>query len=133
MADDTKSEVTEITETDDAEEELDLPELEHVSDALKERYEFTPQLFDEIVYRRPEDRVTSEVMSKFEYTEAISIRAQQLQKGGKPFTDVGELTDPLEIAEKEIKDKRCPLDVVRMITDKIGEKWHINELAIPPD
>lgn len=118
-------------EADDA--EVSLPSLEYVSDAVKERYEYKPIIRTEIVYRKPEDRITSEVMTKFEYCEIISHRAKQIENGGQSFTDVGELTDPLAIAKKEISDKKCPLCVVRMITDKIAEKWSVNELAIPFD
>ncbi len=119
-----------IDNTDDIDEP---PALEYVSNTTKERYEYTPELRNEIVYRRPEDRVTSEVMTRFELCEIISIRAKQLEKGHKVFTDVGELTNPIDIARKEILDKKCPLSIRRMITDKVGEKWQANEMAIPHD
>ncbi len=119
-----------LTQPDDEDE---VPNLEYVSETLRERYEYKPLLRTEIVYRKPEDRITSEVMSKFEYCEVISIRARQIEIGGSPFTTIGELTDPIAIAKKEIADKKCPLSIVRMITDKIAEKWHVNELGIPYD
>lgn len=111
----------------------EVPPLEFVSDSTKERYEYRPVLRTEIVYRKPEDRVTSEVMTKFELCEIISIRAKQLEQGKTVFTDVGDLTDPPAIAKKEIVDKKCPLSIVRMITDRIAEKWQVNEMAIPYD
>lgn len=110
-----------------------IPELEVVSNAIKERYEYKPLLRTEIVYVLPEDRITSEVMTKFEYCEVISIRAKQIENGASSFTDIGDLTDPIEIAKKEIADKKCPLDIIRMKTDKIAERWHVNEMAIPYD
>ncbi len=118
---------------DPTEDVGELPTLEYVSDTTKERYEYTPELRNEIVYRRPEDRVTSEVMTRFELCEIISIRAKQLEKGYKVFTDIGDLTDPIDIARKEVLDKKCPLSIRRMITDKVGEKWQVNEMAIPHD
>ena len=127
----TKEEAKIEVETDEDVEEM--PALEVASSALKERYEYRPVLRTEIVYRRPEDRVMSEVMTKFELCEVISIRARQLEIDNTVFTDIGDLTDPLDIAKKEIRDKKCPLSIVRMLTDKISEKWHVNELAIPPD
>jgi len=110
-----------------------IPELEVVSNAIKERYEYKPLLRTEIVYVLPEDRITSEVMTKFEYCEVISIRAKQIENGASSFTNIGDLTDPIEIAKKEIADKKCPLDIIRMKTDKIAERWHVNEMAIPYD
>jgi DNA-directed RNA polymerase I, II, and III subunit RPABC2 len=115
------------------EEQDNIPYLEVVSDAIKEKYEYKPLLRTEIVYVLPEDRITSEVLTKFEYCEVISIRAKQIENGASSFTDVGDLTDPIEIAKKEIADKKCPLDIVRMKTDKIAERWHVNEMAIPFD
>jgi DNA-directed RNA polymerase subunit K/omega len=110
-----------------------IPELEVVSNKVKEKYEYKPLLHTEIVYTLPEDRITSEVMTKFELCEVISVRAKQIENGGDSFTDIGDLTDPLEIAKKEILDKKCPLDIIRMKTDKIAERWHVNEMGIPFD
>jgi len=123
----------ESAQVDQETQEDEVPQLEFISDSTKERYEYRPVLRAEIVYRKPEDRVTSEVMTKFELCEIISIRAKQLEQGKTVFTDVGDLTDPLAIAKKEIVDKKCPLSIVRMITDRIAEKWQVNEMAIPYD
>ena len=115
----------------------EMPELEYVSETTKERYEYKPVICSEIIYVHPENRITSDVMSKFELCEVRSHRAKQIESGFLPFTDVGDLTDPLAIANKEICDKKCPLDIVRVILEhnnvKIAEKWHVNELAIPAD
>ncbi len=115
----------------------DVPDLEYVSNSTKERYEYNPVLRSEIVYVHPDNRITSEVMSKFELCEVRSHRAKQIESGLLPFVEVGELTDPLEIANKEIKNKKCPLDIIRVILEhnnmKIAERWHVNEMAIPDD
>jgi DNA-directed RNA polymerase I, II, and III subunit RPABC2 len=118
-------------DTDNLDDKIQMPALEMVSDALKERYEYKPILRSEIVYVRPEDRITSEVMTIFEYCEVVSVRAKQIENGGVVFTDIGDLTDPLEIARLEVANKRCPIDIVRMITDIVAERWHVNEMAIP--
>ena len=124
----------------EAKEKMDtenMPELEYVSETTKERYEYKPVIRSEIIYVHPNNRITSEVMSKFELCEVRSHRAKQIESGLLPFTDIGDLTDPLAIANKEICDKKCPLDIIRVILEhnnvKIAEKWHVNELAIPSD
>ncbi len=122
--------VVEILESDD--DANDIPALEPTNN-VKERYEYRPVIHTEIVFKNPKDRITSEVLSRFELCEVISIRAKQLETGRKIFTEVGNITDPLEIAKKEILDKKCPLSIVRMLTDKVAEKWHVNEMAIPYD
>lgn len=114
-------------------EKLDkMPKLESapVSQAIKERYEYNPVLRSEIIYVLPEDRRCSEIMSRLEECEVVSIRAAQIESGSPIFTDIGFLIDPLEIARKEIKDKRCPLSIIRhIIPDVLAEKWAVNELA----
>lgn len=118
---------------DNLQSDEEAPGLEYVSDATKERYEYKPMVHMEIIDRLPEDRITSEVMTKFEYAEIVSIRAKQIENGGDSYTDIGDLTDPIAIAKKEILDKRCPLDIRRMITDRIAERWHVNEMVVPFD
>jgi len=89
-----------------------------------------PIIQKEIIILDSENCKTSEILTQFEYTEIISHRAKQIENGGICFTDVQYLTDPIMMAEKELKDGKCPLDIIRMLTDKIGERWHVNEMAI---
>lgn len=116
----------------DAEQE-DVPDLAVIdpTQLMEEKYKYTPEVRTNIIFVHPMNRITSEIMNKFEYTEVTSLRAKQIEDGGMVFTDVGELTDPLDQARKEILDKKCPLDITRMLTDKIAEKWHVNEMACP--
>jgi DNA-directed RNA polymerase subunit K/omega len=137
-ADDQGVDKQEADEQEADEQEADgdntnIPELEMVSNALKERYEYKPMIRSEIIYLHPSNYITSEVMTKFEYCEIISIRSKQIENGSMPFTDVGNITNPIEIAKKEIEDKKCPLDIIRMLTDKVAEKWSVNDMAIPYD
>lgn len=133
-AEDTVAEVDPDADADDTEE---MPVLEAVSMALKEKYEYKPLQRVKTVYVRPKDRITSEVMTKFEYAEVISIRAKHIEDGDQPFTDVGDLQDPIDMAKKEIADKKCPLSIVRNRTFEgdttIAELWQVNEMAIPYD
>ena len=94
-------------------------------------YKYNPEIHKVKIYYRPEDRRTSEIMTKFEYTEAVSIRAKQIENGGTCFTDTTGITNPIAMAEKEIADKKSPLDLVRKITDIHMERWHVNEMTIP--
>ena len=111
--------------------ELDENDLE-LDDATQSFiYEYNPLVHKVNIYYNPEDRRMSEVMTKFEYTEAVSIRARQIENGGSCFTDVAGLTDPILMAEKEIADKKCPLDLLRHATDRHIERWHVNEMTIP--
>lgn len=121
--------------TDDIPELIEEPETynnyEELNDYMRERHAYKPQLIETTVYRLPEDAVTSEVMTRFEYAEVISIRAKQIENGGPIFTNIGNLTDPIDIAKQEIADKKCPLTIIRMIAHNIEEKWNVNDMAIP--
>jgi DNA-directed RNA polymerase subunit K/omega len=119
------AEMGDITEVDN------LPEL--TPSVVKENNSYKPVLQREIVIIDNKNRRTSDIMSKFEMTEIISHRAQQINNGGRCFTDTGDIIDPIAKARKELYDKKCPLSIFRYITDDICEVWTANELAIPMD
>ena len=75
-----------------------------------------------------DERRTSEFLTKFEFTEVVSQRAKHIESGSMIFTDYENLSDPISIAKKEIFDKKCPLSIIRMYNDMIGEIWQVNEL-----
>lgn len=78
------------------------------------------------IYRR-----TSEIITKYEFTNVISIRAKQIENGSKIFTECKNITEPIEMAKLEIKHKKCPLSIRRMISNNIAEIWDINDMIIP--
>jgi DNA-directed RNA polymerase I, II, and III subunit RPABC2 len=109
----------------------DIPELyeSNPETILKERYIYKPEVRKEIIYVTPENSITSEIMTRYEYTEIISIRAKQIEDGGPCFTSIENLTDPIDMAEKEMRDRMCPLDITRMLSEYVGELWHANEMG----
>ena len=116
--------------------DLDENDLIHVEDfdeksAVPTKSEYTPKLTTNLIFVRPEDRRTTEILTSYEYSTIVGTRAHQIENGGQIFTDDGGLTDPIELAKKEIRDKKCPLSVIRQITDEIAELWHVNEMTIP--
>lgn len=96
---------------------------------------FQPEITKHITYVHPDNRKTSDIMSIFEYTELVSISASRIQKGGNPYIDLEStqinIEDPIEIAKEEIRQKKCPLKIIRHLTPHLAEVWHANELAIP--
>jgi DNA-directed RNA polymerase subunit K/omega len=128
---DTKKPANDTKKTTDtkkpADQHIVIPQIRK----MKEKYGFQPEPKIDIVFVAPENRVMSEIMTKFEYTDVISVRAKQIENGGQCYTDVGNIDDPLAMAKKEIIDKKCPLDIKRPLTDKISERWHVNEMSIP--
>lgn len=81
----------------------------------------------------PNDRLTTAHMSLFELTAVIGNRAEQIAKGSQVYINEEEyknLTDPIEIAKKEILAKRCPLSIMRCVGLNRYEKWDTNEMLI---
>lgn len=86
---------------------------------------------------RPENRRTSFRLSVPELSRVISIRAGQIENGEAIFTEVGAETTPSAIAEKELREGKCPLSVHRTVGrtpagEPIQEVLRVRELALPP-
>lgn len=86
----------------------------------------------------PEQRVTKSVMTKFEFCSVLSTRAQQMENGSPIFVETGNLTNANAIAMKEIKERKCPLCIQRVICqyangNSLAEIWEVDELALPDE
>ena len=79
--------------------------------------ESVPRYSKEIVVVAPENRITSHILSKFEMTELISIRATQIAEHGKCMVNVEGLDDPIKKAEEELRARKCPLVLRRYLGD----------------
>jgi len=80
-----------------------------------------------------EDRITSHVLQLEEMTEAIGIRASQIERGALIFCDYEGITDPKLIARKELAMRRNPLILERKM-QTIGsciyvEHWKVSEMT----
>jgi DNA-directed RNA polymerase I, II, and III subunit RPABC2 len=107
---------------DGSDDEHEIDENENLADSNYSR----------IIKIVPSDmRQTSNVMMEYEYSDTIGIRATQIENGAPVYTDIGELTNPLEIAAKEMFDRRCPLFIKRYIDETTAEHWNCREMAFP--
>lgn len=98
----------------------------HVFDPDK----YKNEIHKEIIIVPNQYRKTSEVMSKFEFTEIVSNRAKQIENGSHVFVDIGDATDPIEMAEMEVRLKKCPLSIQRLISNNIAEVWAVNDMIV---
>lgn len=84
------------------------------------------------LHREPETesqkRFTSPIMTKFERAKILGIRAQQISMSAPIMVEYGDETDPVEIAKKELKEKKTPLIVLRRLPDNTYEKWAVKDL-----
>jgi len=68
-------------------------------------------------------------LTKYEKTRVISIRAQQIAEGALPLVNVENLRDPIEIALKELAERRIPLLIERKMPDGSSYIISVNELG----
>lgn len=82
-----------------------------------------------------DDRITKNILSKYEFTKIISERANSLENGAAPLVEVDKNMSVQEIAYLEILNKKCPYFVYRQIAfgmkENIYEKWDVNQMIIP--
>jgi len=65
----------------------------------------------------------SDQLTKFEIVRMIGVRATQLSQGSPPTVDIGDLTDCIDIAKKELKAGTIPLIIIRTFPN--GKKEEI--------
>lgn len=78
-----------------------------------------------------DDKITSNILTIYELIELISIRGSQISNGSYVFTDITGLSEPTEMAKKEIMDNRCPLYIKRHIGLDRYELWSPNLMSKP--
>ena len=134
--------VSDLTDEDsDSDSDNDQPERD--LDILPEQKTEEPsrQIHKDIVIVDPMKRRTSDVMTMFELTEAVSIRATQLASRPISTTDISGLDNPINMAKKEIADGKCPLVLRRVVGVEFDKKnnrmieyiecWNVNTMAKP--
>lgn len=75
-----------------------------------------------------EDRTTTPYMTKYEKARILGTRALQISMNAPVLVDLEGETDPLQIAIKELKEKKIPLIVRRYLPDGYYEDWTCEEL-----
>ncbi|ORD94232.1 RPAB2 [Enterospora canceri] len=78
-----------------------------------------------------DERVTSNRMTIYEKAKIIGVRACQLGDDAVAFVDVTGMTDAMEIAKKELNEKKLPYIIRRKLPDGSHEDWKLSEMLIP--
>ena len=70
-------------------------------------------------------------MTKYERARILGTRAMQISRNAPVFVELEpHETDPLLIAEKELREKRIPFIIRRYLPDGTYEDWPISDLII---
>ncbi|CAK7894604.1 DNA-directed RNA polymerases I, II, and III subunit RPABC2 [[Candida] anglica] len=91
--------------------------------------EIRPKSTKELAIAR-EDRTTTPYMTKYERARVLGTRALQISLNAPVLVDIEGETDPLQIAMKELSQRKIPLVVRRYLPDGSFEDWGCDELII---
>mmetsp|Transcript_2814 Transcript_2814/g.7016 ORF Transcript_2814/g.7016 Transcript_2814/m.7016 type:complete len:129 (-) Transcript_2814:554-940(-) len=76
-------------------------------------------------------RITTRYMTKYERARVLGTRALQISMNAPVMVALDGETDPLEIAMKELREKKIPFTIRRYLPDGSYEDWRVDELIIP--
>ena len=69
-------------------------------------------------------------LEKFEKVRILGQRATQLSLGAPPMVDITGLTDALAIAEKELKENKIPIKVIRKYPNGEIREYRLCDMKI---
>lgn len=73
---------------------------------------------------------TIPILTKYEYTRILGVRATQIENGAPTFIDAPELVDSYLIAKAELDQKKLPFILKRPIPNGTIEYWKLEDLEI---
>jgi DNA-directed RNA polymerases I, II, and III subunit RPABC2 len=77
------------------------------------------------------ERITTPYMTKYERARILGTRAMQISRNAPVMVELEPSeTDPLVIAEKELREKKIPFIIRRYLPDGSYEDWGVDELII---
>ncbi|KAL4347373.1 hypothetical protein GQ457_17G025480 [Hibiscus cannabinus] len=75
-------------------------------------------------------RKTSKYMTKYERARILGTRALQISMNAPVMVELEGETDPLEIAMKELRERKIPFTIRRYLPDGSYEDWGVDELIV---
>lgn len=74
---------------------------------------------------------TIPILSKFEKTRVLGLRAKQINEGAKPFVEISQNNyDGYVIASKELIQKKIPFIIRRPLPNGASEYWKLSDLEV---
>ncbi|PRP77626.1 hypothetical protein PROFUN_00487 [Planoprotostelium fungivorum] len=119
----------EYEDVEEAPEEMEESE----ENRMEESQVINPEDTDVIVSGRGQevrDRKTSRYMTKYERARVLGTRALQISMNAPVMVELQGETDPLQIAIKELREKKIPLIIRRYLPDDSYEDWSVSELEV---
>lgn len=74
---------------------------------------------------------TAPILSKFEKTRVLGLRAKQINEGAKPFVEMNQSNyDGYIIACQELNEKKIPFIIRRPMPNGASEYWRLKDLEL---
>ncbi|CBI22057.3 hypothetical protein AAG906_007295 [Vitis piasezkii] len=105
-----------------AEEDADNNNNEDIPDAIETAEK------EQVPVER--SRKTSKYMTKYERARILGTRALQISMNAPVMVELEGETDPLEIAMKELRERKIPFTIRRYLPDGSYEDWGVDELIV---
>ena len=86
--------------------------------------------FNDIMKDYPYKNVTKNILSKYEKVKILGLRAEQIQRGARPYVEVSLPFNALEVAKKELEQKKIPFLVCRKLSTGTKEYWRLDDMII---
>jgi len=80
--------------------------------------------------REAKERITTPYMTKYEKARILGTRALQISMNALVLVELEGETDSLDIARKELSQKKIPLIIRRYLPDNTYEDWKVSELIV---
>jgi len=78
----------------------------------------------------PSERITTKYLTKYERARVLGTLALQISMNAPVMVDLDGETDPLKIAEKELRERKIPIIIRRYLPDGSHEDWSMDELIV---
>jgi len=79
------------------------------------------------------ERITTPYMTKYERALVLGTRALQISMNAPVMVELEGESDPLQIALKELRQRKIPITIRRFLPDGSYEDWNVDELIIPDE
>lgn len=131
---DEEIEENDIYEEEDEEEIIDDNEISQFKE--KKIESINKNKSRNIIIVPNDQKITDNRLHKNELSFVLSTRSKQIAKYGTYFATNINSKDPIEIAYKELYEKKCPLKLRRQVGinnsgDLIVEEWDLKTMVLP--
>eukprot|EP01024_Parvocaulis_polyphysoides_P044791 TRINITY_DN4147_c0_g1_i1.p4 TRINITY_DN4147_c0_g1~~TRINITY_DN4147_c0_g1_i1.p4 ORF type:complete len:128 (+),score=32.55 TRINITY_DN4147_c0_g1_i1:82-465(+) len=117
-----------MDDLEEPDQEVEEEELEEGDDINDENFQVMEGQQD----GQPRPKMTTKYMTKYEKARILGTRALQISMNAPVMVELDGETDPLEIAEKELRMNRIPFTIRRYLPDGSFEDWKVQDLLQPP-